>query len=101
MLIRQLIRASGVTCDFQAPLSLTEIREQLRTRVLEGITLVHWGVPLHTMLINEQHGRKNGRVNVRATELYRANNKPGSKRQIRGDVMIVPDQDFTYQLPLE
>ena len=101
MLIRQLIRASGVTCDFQAPLSLTEIREQLRTRVLEGITLVHWGVPLHTMLINEQHGRRNGRVNVRATELYRANSKPGSKRQIRGDVLIVPDQDFTYQLPLE
>lgn len=98
---RQLNRASGAITNFADPLTLTEIRTQLRARMLEGITLVHWGIPLHTMLLNEQPSRKNGRINIKATELYRANCKPGSKRQIRGDVLIVPDQDFTYQLPLE
>ncbi len=101
LLIRQLIRCSGATIDFTDPLTLTEIRTQLRARVLEGITLVHWGMPLHTMLLRDEPGRNNDRVNVQATELYRANCKPGSKRQIRGDALIVPDQDFTYQLPLE
>jgi hypothetical protein len=101
MLTRQLIRASGAITDFAGPLTLTEIHAQLRARVLEGITLVHWGMPLHTMLLSDQPGRKSGRINAHATDLYRANCKPGSKRQIRGDVLVVPDQDFTYQLPLE
>ena len=100
-LTRRLIRATGAVRDLAQPLTLTEIRAKLGTEVLEGITLVHWGLPLHTMLMREQPGRKNARVNTEATTLYRANSKPGSKRQIRGDVLIVPDQDFTYQLPLE
>lgn len=102
---RQFIPISGAICHFGGPLTLTEIRTQLHARVLEGITLLHWGVPLHTMLVADQGngtgGRKKGRVNKRATELYLANCKPGTKRQIRGDVVIVPDQDFTYDLPLE
>jgi hypothetical protein len=40
-------------------------------------------------------------VAMLATQLYRANSKPGARRQIRGAVMIVPDEDFTYQLPLD
>jgi hypothetical protein len=82
-------------------LSLSEIREHLKARVLDGYTLVNWGTPLHTMLTIEQPLRKNAAVNSVATQLYRANSKPGDRRQIRGAVMIVPDEDFTYQLPLD
>jgi hypothetical protein len=93
--------SNGNTIDFEQPLSLSEIRVHLKARVLDGYTLVNWGMPLHTMLIIEQPLRKNTAINSVATQLYRANSKPDARRQIRGAVMIVPDEDFTYQLPLD
>jgi hypothetical protein len=110
--MRKLIRANGVTIDLPERLSMLAIRELIGARVCDSVCLRHLGEPLHVMILDDEGWetmaveRTDGSlelvplfarrpVNDQATELYHANCWPGTKIPILGDVVIVPDSDFT------
>jgi hypothetical protein len=61
---------------------------------IDTVTLRHMGSPMHVMLVDDIGAAKKLPVNVEATRLYHLNCRPGTTHEIRGDVVIVPDEDF-------
>jgi len=112
LLIRRLIRTDGSTRELAPGLSLSAIRELMGADGLDTVILRHMGEPLHVMMVDDagwefeiiEHSpnhfeqrptRARKPVNAEATRLYHLNCKPGVEHQIVGDVVVVPDLDFS------
>lgn len=91
---RKLIRVDGTETELVGPHAMADIRQMIGADALTSIWMKHMGVPLHIMLVDDEGFLKGLPVNVKATELYHANCKPGATHQINGDVVVVPDGDF-------
>lgn len=110
--MRQLIRVDGTTQDLPAPLPLSELTKMIGATMTDTVRMRHMGNPVHVMLVDDQgyetkmvdHGdghfesvcvRALKPVNEAATALYLRNCLPGTTHKIVGDVVIVPDEDFS------
>lgn len=93
-LIRKLLRTDGSAMDLPPGKSMEWLRNLLRADALDTVTLRSLGSPRHVMLVDDQGYQKHLPINVAATELYLAQCVPGTMHKIRGDVVIVPDDDF-------
>lgn len=94
MCTRQFIRADGFKQDVKQPLSMAEVHKLIGADTLDTVSLRHMGEPPHVMLVNDLGHSKGLPVNVEATKLYHANCVPGTQHQIRGNAVVVPDEDF-------
>jgi len=110
--MRRLIRTDGVVIDLPIPLSTSQALALINAKSFDTVALHHLGEPLHVMLVDdagyetETVDEGNGVItlkpvralkaeNVEATRLYHANCRPGTTHVIVGDVLVVPDMDFT------
>ena len=91
---RKLIRADGTTEQIQPTKYIGVLRKMIGADMLTTVSLRHMGRPLHVMLLDDAGYAKDLPVNAEATALYLANCVPGTTHQIRGDVIIVLDEDF-------
>lgn len=112
-MMRRLIRTDGTHVDFTQPVPASDFDRLIGCAVSDSVVLWHMGeTPLHVMIVDDlgyeteqiDHGggrfemrcvRARKPVNVEATKLYLANCMPGHTHQIVGDVLVVPDQDYT------
>lgn len=92
--MRRLLRANGTAKDITEPRPIAELRTLISADTIDSVQLRHMGNPLHLMLVDDRGHEKGLPVNEEATRLYLANCYPGTTHQIRGDVVIVPDEDF-------
>lgn len=93
--MRRLIRANGTVEDFDKPIRFDDCSKLIGADTLDTVTLRHLGYPTTVMLVDDAGVSKGRPVNVEATRLYLANCHPGTTHQIRGDVLVVPDEDFS------
>lgn len=77
------------------PKTMAECHKLIGADVLDTVNLRHMGHPLHVMLVDDQGHSKRLPVNVEATRLYHKNCRPNTTHTIRGDVVVVPDDDFS------
>lgn len=92
--------------------SMDDIHDIIGASAIDTVALRHLGEPLMVMCVDDRayetveidHGRGSLElkpiralkpVNEAATQLYHANCKPGTKHKILGDVVVVPDEDFS------
>ena len=95
-MMRKLIRADGTTQDLPVgPLTIKTCEHLINAGTLDTVSLRHMGSPLHVMLLDDLGHKKGLPVNTEATALYHANCRPGTTHTIRGDVIVVPDHEFT------
>lgn len=92
--MRRLYRTDGTTQDFDKPMTITECRKAIGADTLDTVQLRHLGYPRMVMFVDDAGHEKRMPVNEEATQLYWSNCKPGTTHQIRGDVVVVPDEDF-------
>jgi hypothetical protein len=92
--MRALIKADGTRRELTPPVSIQSIRVLIGADTLDTVNLRHLGYPMHVMLVDDLGHKKGLPVNVEATKLYHANCYPGTKHQIRGDAVVVLDDDF-------
>ena len=109
-ILRVLLRCDGTSETLAGPISLKEIRRLIGADVTDSVNLRHMGEPLHVLIVDgagweieviETPGRIELRpvrprkpINAQATALYHSNCKPGTRHQIAGDAVVVPDGDF-------
>jgi hypothetical protein len=92
--MRRLIRADGSTQELEPGRSMAELSKLIGADGIDTVTLRHLGYPMHVMLVDDLGHDKRLPVNAEATKLYLANCVPHAKHQIRGDVVVVLDDDF-------
>lgn len=92
--MRKLICTDGTSLNLLAKRSITKCLEMIHAETLDTVSLHHMGHPLHVMILDDAGYTKNLPINVEATKLYLANCQPGTTHSIRGDVIVVPDDDF-------
>lgn len=91
---RRVIRVDGTEEALPKRVTMNEISRLIGASSLDTVNLRHLGYPLWVMVVDDL-GHPNGLpVNPKATELYHANCRPGATHTIRGDVVIVADEDF-------
>lgn len=93
--MRALLKADGTTVAMDTPKTMAECHKLIGADVLDTVNLRHMGHPLHVMLVDDQGHSKRLPVNVEATRLYHKNCRPNTTHTIRGDVVVVPDDDFS------
>lgn len=91
---RRVIRADGTNQDLPGPLSVHAVQQTIGAGNMDNVLLRHLGHPLWVMVLDDAGHDKGRPVNDEATKLYWANCRPGTTHQIRGDVVVVLDQDF-------
>lgn len=91
---RRLLRADGTLQDLPTRVGMEAIRDMVGTDCLSTVTLKHMGRPLHVMLLDDLSDSKGLPVNEAACALYWANCVPRTTHPIRGNVVVVPDEDF-------
>lgn len=91
---RKLIRVDGAEHELIGPHAMDDIVKMVGADSLDTILLRHMGEPLHVMLVDGEGRLKGLPTNIKATELYHANCRPGTTYTICGDVVVVPDSDF-------
>lgn len=91
---RKLIRTDGTEVELVGPHAMGDLLQMIGAETFDTVWMRHMGLPLHVMLVDDEGRLKGLPANVKATELYHANCKPGTTHQICGDVVIVPDGDF-------
>lgn len=94
MVVRKLIRADGTSKEIPGPMSIEYLRNLIKADTLDTVTLRHMGHPTHVMLLDDAGHEKHSPINKEASELYWANCRPGTTHPIRGDVVVVLDEDF-------
>lgn len=92
--MRRLIRADGTSEELATPRTMGNIHAMIGATAVDTVILRHMGHPLHVMLCDDLGHDKRLPVNAEATKLYHFNCKPGTTHTIRGDVVVVPDDDF-------
>lgn len=91
---RKLIRSDGSVTMLPGPVSMQDIRTMIGADTLDTVNLHHLGRPLWVMVVDDLGHPKELPVNEQATRLYHANCIPGTTHEIRGDVVIVLDDDY-------
>jgi hypothetical protein len=103
--MRRLIRADGTVQELEAGRqSMEALSKLIGAEGVDTVVLRHLGFPMHVMIVDDLGHAKQRPVNAEATKLYLANCYPGTKHQIRGDVVVVLDDDFAppaRQLPAD
>lgn len=113
--MRAVIRCDGSVEHLDAPVGRDRVCELIGAATLDSVRLRHMGPPMHVMLVDDngyetrvqEAGncvlllpvRARKPVNVKATALYHLNCYPGSKHQIVGDVVVMPDDDLEQEAP--
>lgn len=92
--MRRLLRADGTAKDITERRPIEELRQLIGADTLDSVRLRHMGEPAHVMLVDDNAITVDKPVNVEATRLYLANCYPGTTHRIRGDAIVVPDEDF-------
>jgi hypothetical protein len=92
--MRALIKADGTRRELVGPHAMADLRAMIGADSLDTVNLRHLGHPPQVMLVDDLGHAKGLPVNVQATQLYLANCRPGTPHVIRGDVVVVPDDDF-------
>lgn len=93
-MMRSLIKADGTQQELIGPHAIGDVRAMIGADTLDTVMLRHLGSPLRVMLVDDAGHKKKLPVNVEATKLYHANCVPGTVHAIRGDVVVLPDDDF-------
>lgn len=93
MTMRKIIRVDGTEEDLVAPITLAEARRHINAQGLDTVQLRH-SRPVHVMLVDDTGAIDGKPPNLKATELYWLNCRPGTTHRICGDVVVVPDEDF-------
>lgn len=93
---RELLHSDGriVPLAPSAPMSMSQIGALIGAACLDVVALRHLGNPLHVLVVDDQGHPKGLPVNAAATVLYHANCIPGATHVIRGDAVVLPDDDF-------
>lgn len=91
---RRLLRADGTSEDLPAPLDTRAIAKMIGASTLSSVVLKHMGRPLHVLMIDDAGDARALPINRTASKLYWLNCIPGTTHPIRGDAVIVPDEDF-------
>lgn len=92
--MRALIKADGTRRELVGPHAIGDVRAMICADTLDTVMLRHLGSPLQVMLVDDAAYSKGLPVNAEATKLYHANCVPGTQHVIRGDVVVLPDDDF-------
>lgn len=93
-IIRKLLRADGTSMELPAGKGVEWLRNLIGADILDTVRLHLLGDPLHVMLLDDLGHPKRLPINPEATRLYLRHCVPGTQHCIRGDVVIVPDDDF-------
>lgn len=96
MLKRQVIKATGAAAEILVPITIPEAEKAIGALFIDTFNLRDSGG--HVMLIDREAKKKGLPVNEVATGLFWAHCRPGSKHTIRGDVVIVPNNDYERSL---
>lgn len=92
---RRVICADGTVEALLGPVSMTAVQALINAKAgCDVVQLRHLGPPAVVMLVDDLGHPKKLPVNVEATRLYHANCIPGTTHTIRGDVVILLDEDF-------
>lgn len=94
MSMRRIIRTNGAVEDLHGPHAMADLREIIGADALDTVTLRQPELRGHVMLVDDAGHDKALPVNTLATAMYLANCVPGTMHRIRGDVVVVPDDDF-------
>ena len=93
--MRKLIRVDGTEQDLPSRQSMQDIYRLIGCSAVDVVQMRHMGRPSRVMLVDDT-GMIDGKpANPKATELYHKNCRPGVIHPICGDVVIVPDGDFS------
>jgi hypothetical protein len=92
--MRKLIRADGSSMALPNSMKMAELLKLIGADTIDTVTLRHLGYPIQVMLVDDAGYAKGRPVNREATNLYLANCRAGTTHVIRGDVVVVPDDDF-------
>lgn len=92
--MRKLIRADGTSEELTGKRTMANLHAVIGATTIDTVTLRHLGYPINVMLVDDAGHAKGLPVNAEATRLYHFNCKPGTTHTIRGDVVVVPDEDF-------
>lgn len=87
---RRLIRTDGSVVELDGPQTIEQIHTLIGAATLDSVMLDG----MHVMCLDDLGHPKALPVNEAATALYLMRCGPGIAWQIRGDVVIVPDNDF-------
>lgn len=93
--MRCLIKTDGSTVPIESKTTMAECHMLIGANTLDTVTMRHMGNPRHVMLVDDLGHSKRLPVNAEATRLYHLNCRPGTTHTIRGDVVVVPDDDFS------
>lgn len=92
--MRAVIKTDGSNVQLPEPKTMKACHALIGADTLDTVTLRHMGYPMHVMLVDDAGHSKGLPVNTEATRLYHMNCRPGTTHTIRGDVVVVPDEDF-------
>jgi hypothetical protein len=91
---RRVIRVDGTVEQLPDRVSIAEVERLIHANTLDTVKLRHLGPPLVVMFVDDLGHAKDLPVNPTATRLYWETCRPGTVHQIRGDVVIVLDDDY-------
>lgn len=91
---RRIIRTDGAEEPLPNRISIGHACRLVDASILTTVLLRHLGYPMQVMLVDDAGHLEGKPINPKATELYHANCRPGTTHQIRGDVVIVFDEDY-------
>lgn len=89
--MRKVIRADCTETHLETPQSIGQIEKLIGASILDTVTLRD---RVHVMMVDDLGHQKALPVNQKATALYWARCGGPNDHFIRGDVVIVPDEDF-------
>lgn len=89
--MRKIIRADGTEIELDVRQSMPQIEKHIGADFLDTVTLRD---RVHVMLVDDLGHSKELPVNQKATEHYWERCGGQNDHVIRGDVVIVPDEDF-------
>lgn len=89
--MRKLIHSDGSETDLIVPHQICQIKDLIGADMLDNVLLKDRE---HVMLVDDIGHKKGLPINKKATDLYWEKCGGQNDHVIRGDVVIVPDNDF-------
>ena len=92
--MRRIIRADGSELPLDRVPTVRELESMIGAATLDTVSLRHLDGPLQVMLLDDAGHSKGLPINLAATKLYWARCGRQVDHVIRGDVVIVFDDDY-------
>ena len=89
--MRCVIKHDGTEVQLPKPLAMDTIETLIGAHGIGTVNLRRHGL---VMIVDDMGAHRETPLNAKATALYHAICRPGTTWPIRGDVAIVPDEDF-------